>query len=202
VQLLLVRHAQPLASVGDCGGDPALSELGVQMAQRLPEALQRFGITRIVSSPQLRAHQTAQPLSEALGLSVETDPRFAEYDYGLGEYVPVEQMLAEDPHVLARLLDGHLPAGVDEAAFKERVLAAKADVVAAAQRTDQVVVVAHGGVINVVLGEALRTPALFPFRIDYVSVSQVGYSSKGKAAVAGVNNVEHVWDLLPRPTRR
>ncbi len=201
MQLLLVRHAQPLAGSGADSGDPALSETGVRMAARLPEALRRFGITRIVSSPQRRAHQTAQPLSEALGIPIDTDSRFAEYDYGLGGYVPVERMLAEDPRALARLLAGHLPPGVDESAFKERVLAAKADVVATSERTDQVVVFAHGGVINVILGEVLRTPVLFPFRIDYVSVSQVGYSSKGKPAVAGVNNVEHVWDLLPRLTR-
>lgn len=201
MQILLVRHAQPLASVGD-GSDPALSELGMQMAERLPAALRRFDITRIVSSPQQRAHQTAEPLSRELGLPIGTDTRFAEYDYGLDHYVPVEQMLADDPQALARLVAGELPPGVDANAFKHRVLAAKADVIAAAQRTDNVAVFAHGGVINVILGEALSTPALFPFRIDYVSISQVGYSSKGYAAVAGVNNVEHVWDLLPRLTRR
>jgi probable phosphoglycerate mutase len=202
MQLLLIRHAQPLASVGEGSSDPALSELGVQMAERLPVALRRFGITRIVSSPQLRAHQTAEPLGAALGLPIETDPRFAEYDFGLDEYVPVEQMLAENPDALARLLDGHLPAGVDENAFRERVLAANADVAAAAQPSDRVAVFTHGGVINVVLGDVLGTPALFPFRIDYVSVSQVGYYGPGKAAVVGVNNIEHVWDLLPRLNRR
>lgn len=200
MHLFLVRHAQPVASVGDgAGADPALSDLGLEMAARIPSAMSRFGITRIISSPQQRAQQTAKPLSDALGLPVETDVRFAEYDYGLPDYVPVEQLLAKDPTALARLLDGHLPDGVDADAFTSRVIEAKNELVAGAARGERVALFSHGGVMNVILGEALRTPILFPFRADYVSVSHVHYSSAGKASVQGVNNIEHVWDLLPGP---
>jgi probable phosphoglycerate mutase len=193
MQLLLVRHAQPLDSVGQGSSDPALSELGVQMSQRVPAALRRFDVTRIVSSPQLRAHQTAEPLSAALGLPIDTEPRFAEYDFGVDKYVPVEQMLAENPDVLARLLDGQLPPSVDETAFRTRVPAAKTAPVAAVQRTDRLALFTHGGVINVLLGDVMRAPTLFPFRIDYASVSLVGCHGVGKVAVSGVNNIEHVY---------
>lgn len=59
----------------------------------------------------------------------------------------------------------------------------------------------HGGVINVLLQRALNTPRLFPFAIDYVSVSHLRYSAETESTVLGVNNIEHVWDLLPRLTR-
>jgi len=168
------------------------------MAERLPEALRRHHLTRIVSSPQLRARQTAQPLADALNLAIEVDERLAEYDYGLAEYIPAEQMHAEDPHKLARLVSGHLPDGVDADAFKERVNAAAEQLITTAERGDRIAVVSHGGVINVLLQRALDTPRLFPFAIDYVSVSHLRYSTAGEPTVLGVNNVEHVWDLLPR----
>lgn len=61
MQLLLIRHALPLASTD--GADPTLSPLGQKMAARLPAALRRHHITRVVTSPQARARQTAQPLA-------------------------------------------------------------------------------------------------------------------------------------------
>jgi probable phosphoglycerate mutase len=73
VQLLLIRHALPLRSEPGQGSDPDLSDEGVQQAERLPEALKRFPITRLVSSPQRRSIQTAQPVADALGLTIDVD---------------------------------------------------------------------------------------------------------------------------------
>ncbi|MCH2222917.1 MAG: histidine phosphatase family protein, partial [Dechloromonas sp.] len=64
MQLLLVRHALPLRSDHGEGSDPDLSETGFQQVARLPEALARFPISRVVSSPQRRAIQTAEPLAQ------------------------------------------------------------------------------------------------------------------------------------------
>ena len=47
-----------------------LSELGLQMAERLGEALGERDIPHLVSSPLERAQQTAAPLAAALGLEV------------------------------------------------------------------------------------------------------------------------------------
>ncbi len=201
MHLLLIRHALPLPGVDGGGADPQLSQLGLRMAERLPDALQRHHVARVVSSPQLRARQTAQPLAGALNLGIELDERLAEYDYGLTDYVPVEQMRAEDPQKLARLVSGQLPDGVDADAFKARVHAAADQLTATAERRDRIAVVSHGGVINVLLQRALDAPRLFPFPIDYVSVTQLRYSVAGEPTVLGVNNIEHVWDLLPRLNR-
>lgn len=68
MQLLLVRHALPLRSEHGEGSDPDLSETGIAQVARLPEALARFPISRVVSSPQRRAIQTAEPVAAALDL--------------------------------------------------------------------------------------------------------------------------------------
>ncbi|MEZ0363630.1 histidine phosphatase family protein [Mycobacterium sp. pUA109] len=201
MQLLLVRHALPLRSAHGEGSDPELSDVGVEQAQRLPPALARFPVTRVVSSPQRRAIQTAEPLAADRGLTIDVDERFAEYDRNLHAYVPIEQIRDEQPEAWARMAAGHLPAGVDETAFCARVNAAVADVVAAADPDDTVAVFSHGGVINVVLHQILGTTRLLSFPIDYVSVTRLLYSRSGQATVVTTNGTEHVWDLLPRNQR-
>lgn len=201
MQVLLVRHALPLRSEHGEGSDPELSEQGRQQVERLPEALARFPISRVVSSPQRRAVQTAAPVAAARRLAVEIDDRFAEYDRDLPLYIPVEQVREERPEEWARLAQGHLPSAVDEDAFRARVRAAVDDLVSAADPQDTVAVFSHGGVINVLLHEILGTARLLSFPVDYASVTRLLFSRSGQASVAGVNCTEHVWDLLPRNQR-
>ena len=201
MQVLLVRHALPLRTDPGEGSDPDLSQEGLAQVERLPDALARFPISRVVSSPQRRAIQTAEPVAAARSLTVEIDDRFAEYDRDLPAYIPVEQIRAELPEEWARLAQGHLPSAVDEDAFRARVRAAIDDVVATADAEDTVAVFSHGGVINLLLHEILGTTRLLSFPVDYASVTRLLYSRTGQATVAGVNAVEHVWDLLPRNQR-
>lgn len=202
MQLLLIRHALPLRSEYGQGSDPELSEIGREQALRLPDALARHPITRLVSSPQRRAVQTAEPLAAQRDLAIDVDERFAEYDRDLAGYLPIEQLRVERPQDWARMAQGHMPADVDEAAFCARVAAAVADVVADSEHDDTVAVFSHGGVINVVLHQILGTQRLLSFPIDYVSVTRLLYSRSGQAAVASTNGTEHVWDLLPRNQSR
>jgi broad specificity phosphatase PhoE len=201
MQLLLVRHALPLRSDHGEGSDPDLSESGLTQIARLPEALARFPISRVVSSPQRRAIQTAEPVASAHGLAVEIDDRLAEYDRDLPAYIPVEQIREEFPEEWARMAQGHLPSAVDEDAFRARVRAAVDDLVAGADVDDTIAVFSHGGVINVVLHEILGTSRLLSFPVDYASVTRLLFSRTGEATVASVNGTEHVWDLLPRNQR-
>ncbi|HKI39566.1 MAG: histidine phosphatase family protein [Mycobacterium sp.] len=201
MQVLLIRHALPLRSEHGEGSDPDLSDEGFAQVQRLPEALARFPIARVLSSPQRRAIQTAEPVATARDLAVEIDDRFAEYDRDLPLYIPVEQIRQEMPDEWARLAQGHLPGAVDEDAFRTRVRAAVDDLVTAADPEDTVAVFSHGGVINVLLHEILGTARLLSFPVDYASVSRLLFSRSGQPTVAAVNTTEHVWDLLPRNQR-
>jgi broad specificity phosphatase PhoE len=198
MQLLLIRHALPLRSEAGQGADPDLSEDGIEQAKRLPDALARFPITRLVSSPQRRALQTAQPVADALGLTVDVEERLAEYDYGLSHYTPIEEASQED---LQRLIDGHLPGDVDEDAFQARVKAGVDDLVAAANHEDTVAAFCHGGVINALVHQIMRTERLLCVQVDYAGVTRLLSSRDGKLGVASVNGIEHVWDLLPRNAR-
>ena len=196
MQLLIIRHALPLRSEPGQGSDPALSEEGIEQARRLPEALARFPVSRLVSSPQRRAVQTAEPVAEALGLSVDIDERLAEYDRDLSHYTPVEEISEED---MRRLANGELPTGVDQSAFIARVKAGVDDIVRGADREDTVALFSHGGVINALVHDVMATERLLCVQVDYAGITRLLYSSSRETFfVAGVNATEHVWDLLPR----
>ena len=75
---LLVRHAR--AEGHAAGGDAArrLTEGGRQAFAALARALAaELPVTRIVTSPYLRARETAALLAEATGAPVEVEPRLA-----------------------------------------------------------------------------------------------------------------------------
>ena len=201
MQLLLVRHALPLRSEPGQGSDPHLSEEGIEQAKRLPDALARFPITRLVSSPQVRAIQTAQPVADSLGLTIEIDERLAEYDRDMEHYIPIEQIAAEFPEELERLANGHLPSSVDEATFLARITTGIRDLVATGDHEDTVAVFSHGGVINGLLHSILGTEKILCFNVDYAGVTRLLSSREGNLYVAAVNGTEHVWDLLPRNQR-
>jgi len=198
VQLLLVRHALPLRSEAGRGSDPDLSPEGVEQAKRLPDALKRFPITRLVSSPQRRALQTGQPVADALGLPIEVDERLAEYDYGQSHYTPIEQASEED---LKRLMAGQLPGDVDQDEFVARVRAGIDDVVAAAGHDETVAVFSHGGVVNAMVHTVMKTERLLCVQADYAGVTRLLSSRTAGLNVASINGTEHVWDLLPRNLR-
>jgi len=183
------------------GSDPHLSEEGIEQASRLPEALKRFPITRLVSSPQIRAVQTAQPVADTLGLPVEIDERLAEYDRDMEHYIPIEQIAAEYPEELARLASGHLPSSVDETAFLARINAGIRDLVATGEHEDTIAVFSHGGVINGLLHTILGTAKILCVSVDYAGITRLLSSREGNLYVAAVNGTEHVWDLLPRNQR-
>lgn len=70
--IYLVRHGEKAA----VGQDPELTPRGQERARQLAAILHRAGITAIFSTPTLRTQQTAAPLAQQTGLSVQLyDPR-------------------------------------------------------------------------------------------------------------------------------
>jgi broad specificity phosphatase PhoE len=100
-QALLLRHGESVSNadpeaitlpeeIGD-----RLSERGRAQARAAASALQEAGVTRLLSSPMRRARETAEPLSEALGLPVTVLAYVHELKEatGYGELTPEEQKL-------------------------------------------------------------------------------------------------------------
>jgi probable phosphoglycerate mutase len=79
MKIYLVRHGEAAAHWHEAD-DPGLSELGHQQAAEAAQKLlpQLGSDVRLISSPMLRAQETARPLAEALGLKPTIIEHFRE----------------------------------------------------------------------------------------------------------------------------
>lgn len=87
-RLYLIRHGQSAGNAeGRFGGHgpTPLSDLGKQQAEKTAKVLAKEGINVIYSSDLLRAVQTAEPLAELLGLSINKSEAFRERHFGVLE---------------------------------------------------------------------------------------------------------------------
>ena len=80
IDIFLVRHGEAAASWGQ-SLDPGLSELGHEQARNAAHALRPLLAgtePALISSPLARALETAAPLADELGLSVQVNEAFRE----------------------------------------------------------------------------------------------------------------------------
>jgi probable phosphoglycerate mutase len=197
MQIVLVRHGLPERMDVTTGtADPPLAPLGLRQAGALAAFLADEPVRAIVSSPLLRAQETAAPLAEALGQPVELVSDLAEYDSGQQSYVPIHEMRETHAEMWQQMLRGDLPEFVDVEAFRDRVSGALERIMEDYPGRGAVAVFCHAGVINIALGRYLGLARALPFVIDYTSVSRITASRTGRRTVISVNETAHVRLLL------
>lgn len=190
-----MRHGLPLrVSVESGRADPGLAPDGSAQAERLAAWLAAEEIDAIRSSPLRRATETAAPLAARLGLPVAEDDGLSEFDRDATEYVPVEELKAEnDPRWFA-LTQGHydvVDALVDPEEFRTRVVATF-EAIVADHPGGRVVCVAHAGVINAYAGHVLGIDRPLWFAPGYTSISRIAASRRGHRSVVSLNETAHL----------
>jgi probable phosphoglycerate mutase len=177
--VLLVRHGESVVTVrqvvGGLGTCEGLSALGVRQAEALRERLtqEQIPVDMLWSSTLPRALETAQILAPALGgTAVSTDAELVEQWHGDAEGLSFAEarrryeffdMRAEPDRTFA-------PGGESLRDFHHRVASALARLVHA--HVDQtVLVVCHGGVIDVAFRVFLRLGLQTPFNLWTVNTS-------------------------------
>ena len=88
MKLYIARHGQTLWNVENrVSGrtDIPLTEVGLAQAKLLADSAVGKGIEVILASPLLRARQTAQAVSDAIGVPIQIDERLIELDFGVFE---------------------------------------------------------------------------------------------------------------------
>jgi 2,3-bisphosphoglycerate-dependent phosphoglycerate mutase len=188
MELLLVRHARPLrVESADGPADPPLSPLGHRQVAALAAWLAdpvAGPFDAVYTSPLRRAAETAVPLAAALGLEALPEPALSEYDAEALAYIPVEELQAAgDPRWK------EVPPDIET--FQARVMAG-VDRLCAAHATQRVVLVCHGGVINVIVASVLGLGAQMLFLPGYTSVSRILVASSGPRSVASLNELAHL----------
>jgi probable phosphoglycerate mutase len=196
MELVLVRHAEPLRvdqGRADGPADPGLTARGVEQAERLARWLQPEAPDAVLTSPLRRAVETAAPLAAALGAAATVVPAVAEYDAAAGSYIPIEELRAAKDERWFATIEGRWAdvGGVDPAAFQRQVVPAL-EAIVADHAGRRVVVVTHGGVLNVYLACVLGIDRLLWFHPAYTSVSRVRAARTGERSVATLNETAHL----------
>jgi probable phosphoglycerate mutase len=196
MELLLIRHAEPVRiGPGEGGGpaDPALTERGRDQAERLAAWLEPEGIDHVVVSPLLRARETAAPLLTRIGRQPEIDGVLTEYDARADHYIPIEELRETRDDRWTAMVEGRWEAfgGEEPGAFRARVVP-RIDAIAAAHAGERVAVVCHGGVINIYLADVLGIDRLLWFDPAYTSVSRVMGSRDGVRSLTTLNETGHL----------
>lgn len=186
--VILLRHARSSANGAGvlAGRTPkvALDATGLEQAAGLVARLRDVPVAAVVSSPLQRCRQTVGPLAGDRGLSVVTDARLAEVDYGewtgrklstLGKE-PLWQVVQAHPSAAV------FPGGEGLAAVQARAVAAvraHGERVVAAHGPEAVwMVCSHGDVIKAVLADALgvHLDSFQRIVVDPCSLSVVRYT--------------------------
>ena len=171
-RVVLVRHGATEESArGRCYGrlDVRLSPRGLRQAEALAGALADQPLAAVYASPLARALDTARPIAAAQGLEPDVLDALAELDFGEVEGLRYDEIEAARPELFRAWMDEparvRFPGGEGLADLRARVLPVLAEIRLRHER-EAVVVVAHGGVVRVVLAEALGLDDGAFFRLD------------------------------------
>jgi broad specificity phosphatase PhoE len=167
-RLILVRHAETAEEArGRCYGtlDVELSSRGLEQAAALELGVD--GVAAVVSSPRVRALQTAEPLARRYGLTIQTDERLRELDFGDLEGRTYAEIELEMPDLFHAWMTSpttvRFPNGESYAALRARATVALDEI---RRRHGVAVVVTHGGVIRAGIAGWLELPDHAIFRLD------------------------------------
>jgi 2,3-bisphosphoglycerate-dependent phosphoglycerate mutase len=157
IGVTFLRHGRSRADdkgVHEGRYDSPLTEVGRSQAEKRGQDLltRGFGYRLIISSPLLRAQETAQIIAKYLNATVETDTDWAEMDNGLLAGLPFDEAATRFPRPTFRNLYERVgEIGESEWDLFERAARAVGKIVN--RGPGQYLVVTHGGILHA----ALRT---------------------------------------------
>jgi probable phosphoglycerate mutase len=205
-RLVLIRHGESTSTVArrigghrTCSG---LSPLGLRQAEALRdrlEASEELSADVLITSLFRRAQQTAEIIAPALGLPVLVDPAVGEHDPGPDcdgmTFAAFTAAYGRVDWELNPYLSG-FPGGETLADFQHRVASA-IHRIADLHEGRAVVLVCHGGVIDVALRVFLRAPLVGDFELHTLntSLTEVEHTARRRWRLIRYNDITHLRGL-------
>jgi probable phosphoglycerate mutase len=198
-RILAIRHGQTAWNADSRiqgHTDIALDDTGLWQAERLAQALADEELEMLYSSDLARARQTAAPLAARKGLALRTDTGLRERGFGEFEglsFAQIEQRWPEQA-VAWRRRDPEFGARGGEVLrdFRDRAVAT-VDRLAMAHRGQCIVLVTHGGVLDLLYREATRLALDAPrsWQVANAGINRLLHSGAGLVLV-GWADVGHL----------
>ncbi len=205
-ELVLIRHGETdmnreLRFQGQV--NVGLNEVGREQARRLAARLASERADAVYVSDLLRARQTAEPIAGELALLPVADTGLREQHFGLVDGMRVDDIQREHPLAWAGWLrfdeDFAMPEGESTRVFHARVMAAVQRVVAA-HPEQTVLVVTHGGVLDMIW-RTVRSLGLGGPRqseIPNAGLNRIR-AQAGSLEILSWADTRHLADLPPQP---
>jgi len=203
-RILAIRHGETAWNVGGrLQGhlDIPLNDTGRQQAARLARALAgREALSAIYSSDLGRALDTAQALQSATGAPLTVRPALRERSFGDFQGQTFEQVSQAWPEAAERWRrrdPAWAPPGGGESllTFQERV-AQEVQALAAQNIGNQIAIVTHGGVLDVLYRQAARLGLqdARTWQLTNTAVNRLLWSPEGGLGLVGWADVSHLED--------
>lgn len=188
-------------------GQTQAQRLGLRVAQALAAWRDAGRVpTRVISSDLVRAQQTAQPIAEALGQPCDLLPDLREQSFGVFEGLRVPEIKERHPDAWQRWLAFDANYAVTDAestqAFHDRVVTCL-HALAQQHAGEQLVVVTHGGVLDMVWRHAQALSLHGPRVCDIPNAgwNQVAAHNQSLHIQLWADTA-HLVDLPPQPVYR
>ncbi|HEV2141111.1 MAG TPA: histidine phosphatase family protein [Candidatus Dormibacteraeota bacterium] len=202
-RLVLIRHGQSTWNREhriQGQSDPSLSPEGLRQAELLGERFDGRTFAGFYASDLKRSFETAEVIGSMVGLAPQPVVALREIYLGEWEGLKTDEIATRFPEAWAAWVEEPdwdvVPGGEGAALFDARVGAAIDDIFARHPQGD-VLIVTHGGVIQIALhrivGRASR--GLFPFKIQNASISLIE-KRNGRMVIGGVNDIAHLETAL------
>lgn len=201
MQLTLIRHAQSegnAARLWQGLGNTPLSARGRDQARALVHRIDLGSFDRVVASPLDRAVETAR----LAGFEPELRDSLAEMDLGEWDGLTFEQVSERYPDQLEALRAGEEirwgGSGETVEEFTARVTSDLAGILEHADPDDRILVFAHGGTNNTILGSFLPTNK-HPFRLfaplTNTGITRLDLDDRGDVTIERYNDAGHLGSL-------
>lgn len=207
-RLVAVRHGETAWNVdtriqGQL--DIPLNDTGLWQAQRAGRALAEEPIAAVYASDLSRARQTAKEIARPLGLEVIADTGLRERGFGSFEgrtFAAIDAETPEDARRWRTRDPEFAPLGGESLlVFRDRVTRTVARL-AAMHPGELVVMVAHGGVMDVLYRAATRQDLQAPrtWHLGNAAINRLLWTPEGLTLV-GWGDVGHLEDAAPLDER-
>lgn len=160
--------------------DIPMNEDGLAQARAAAAALAGAGIIEVLSSPLLRAVQTAEIIGEAFGVQIARDPRLSDFRVGRWEGMTYADISATEEYkkYIDNPLTERIPGGESLLEVQARSVRAVEQALADNPSGDAICVITHAGVVRLLLTHYLgSTPANYHrLRVAPGSISILAFS--------------------------
>jgi probable phosphoglycerate mutase len=201
-RIIAIRHGETAWNVDSrIQGhlDIPLNDVGRAQAARAAAALADESVQAIYASDLLRAYETAQAIAQTLALPVQIDKGLREREFGVFQGRTFAEIEAEAPELAMRWRkrepDFSPEGGESLNVFRDRIVQT-ASALASAHLGQQIVLVAHGGVMDVLYraatGQEVQAPRTW--QLSNAAINRLLWTPDGFTLV-GWADTQHLDDL-------